>query len=230
MNRVWPFTLNFLLFAAMAFVMPFLVLYYQSLGFSGAQIGMLTGLTPLVTMVSAPFWTGLADKTRRHRLIMSLAILVSAAILVMVPWFSIFAPILLLMILYNTFNAPVSAFTDSATMFMLADKKDLYGRIRLGGTLGFGIAASVAGVFVQNNGLKYAFWGGAALTFLTLLVSQKLVFVASETGASIQQGARVLLADRRWFLFLTLALAGGLGLAANNTYFFPYLKELGATE
>jgi hypothetical protein len=29
---------------------------------------------------------------------------------------------------------------------------------------------------------------------------------------------------------LTLALAGGLGLAANNTYFFPYLNELGAAE
>ena len=79
MNKTWPFTLNFLLFAAMAFVAPFLVLYYESLGFSGAQIGMLTGLTPLVTMVSAPFWTGLADKTRRHRFIMSLAILANVA-------------------------------------------------------------------------------------------------------------------------------------------------------
>jgi len=138
MNKVWPFALNFLLFAAMAFVVPFLVLYYQSLGFTGAQIGLLTGLTPLVTMVSAPFWTSMADKTRRHRLIMSLAILVSVAILVVVPWFSAFAPILLLVILYNAFSAPVLSFTDSATMFMLADKKELCGRIRLGGTLGFG--------------------------------------------------------------------------------------------
>ncbi len=230
MNKIWPFTLNFLLFAAMAFVAPFLVLYYQGLGFSGAQIGLLTGLTPLVTMVSAPFWTGLADQTRRHRFIMSMAIFVSVAILAMVPWFSAFVPVLLLVILYNAFNAPVSSFTDSATMFMLGDKKELYGRIRLGGTIGFGIAASMAGLFVQNYGLKYAFWGGALILFLALLVSQKLVFGESKTGASIKQGVRTLLADRRWALFLTLALAGGFALAANNTYFFPYLKELGATE
>ena len=230
MNKAWPFALNFLLFAAMAFVVPFLVLYYQNLGFTGAQIGLLTGLTPLVTMVSAPVWTGMADKTRRHRLIMSLAILVSVAILALIPWFSVFAPILLLVILYNAFSAPVLSFTDSATMFMLADKKERYGRIRLGGTLGFGIAASLAGLFVQDYGLRYAFWGGALILFLALLVSQKLAFGEAKTGASIKQGVRILLADRRWFLFLTLALAGGFALAATNTYLFPYLKELGATE
>jgi MFS family permease len=158
MNKTWPFTLNFLLFAALAFVIPFLVLYYQSLGFTGAEIGLLTGLTPLVTMVSAPFWTGLADKTRRYRFIMSLAILVSVVILAVVPGLRAFVPVLLLVLLYNAFNAPVFSFTDSATMFMLGDKKDLYGRIRLGGTIGFGIAAFVAGVFVQNYGLRYAFW------------------------------------------------------------------------
>jgi PPP family 3-phenylpropionic acid transporter len=63
MSMAWPFVLNFLLFVATAFVLPFLVLYYQSLGFSGAQIGLLSGLTPLVIMIGAPFWTGLADKT-----------------------------------------------------------------------------------------------------------------------------------------------------------------------
>jgi PPP family 3-phenylpropionic acid transporter len=230
MNKIWPFTLNFLLFAAMVYVVPFLVLYYQSLGFTGAQIGLLTGLTPLITMVSAPFWTGLADKTRRHRLIMSLAILMSSAIWAVVPLFSAFALVLLLVILFNAFNAPVTSFTDSATMFMLADKKDLYGRIRLGGTLGFGITASLAGLFVQDYGLKYAFWGGALLLFLALLTSQKLAFGEAKTGSALKQGVRILLADRRWYLFLTLALASGFALAATNTYLFPYLKELGATE
>lgn len=230
MNKAWPFTLNFLLFAAMAFVVPFLVLYYQSLDFSGTQIGILTGLSPLVTMVCAPFWTGLADQTRRHRLIMSTVIVICIVILVVIPWLSTFIPILLLVLLYSAFNAPVGSFTDSATMFMLGDKKELYGRIRLGGTIGFGIAASIAGVFVQSYGLRYAFWGSALLMFVALLVSQRLVFGTAHTGAPITRGLRQLLNDKRWILFLTLALAGGFALAANNTYLFPYFKELGTTE
>jgi PPP family 3-phenylpropionic acid transporter len=230
MNKAWPFTLNFLIFAAVAFIAPFLVLYYQSLGFSGTQIGILAGLTPLVTMVSAPFWTGLADQTRRHRLIMSMALFMSVVILIAVPSFSAFMPILLLIILFNAFYAPVSSFTDSATMHMLGDKKELYGRVRLGGTFGFGIAALIAGVYVQTYGLRYAFWAGALLLLLALLVSQKLIFGQAHAGVAIKQGLRVLLVNRRWILFLILALAGGFALAANNAYFLPYLKELGTAE
>ena len=230
MNKAWPFTLNFLIFAAVAFIAPFLVLYYQTLGFSGTQIGILAGLTPLVTMVSAPFWTGLADQTRRHRLIMSMALFMSVAILIAVPSFSAFMPILLLIILFNAFYAPVSSFTDSATMHMLGDKKELYGRVRLGGTFGFGIAALIAGVYVQTYGIRYAFWAGALLLLLALLVSQKLIFGQAHAGVAIKQGLRVLLVDRRWILFLILALAGGFALAANNAYFLPYLKELGTAE
>jgi len=230
LNKVWPFSLNFLIFAAVAFISPFLVLYYQSLGFSGTQIGLLAGLTPLVTMVSAPFWTGLADQTRRYRLIMSATLGLSIAILIVVPGVSAFVPILLLIVLFNAFYSPVSSFTDSATMFMLGDKKDLYGRVRLGGTFGFGIAAIIAGVYVQNYGIRYAFWGGALFLFLALLVSQKLAFSQAHTGVAIKQGLRTLLVDRRWILFLTLALAGGFALAANNSYFLPYMKELGTAE
>src|SRR5512147_3049877 len=110
MKKTWPFTLNFLLFATMAFVMPFLALYYQSLDFTGAQIGLLMGLSPLITLVSAPLWTGMADKTRRYRLIMNLALMVGVIILFAFPWFHAFVPILLLAILYNAFYAPVSSF------------------------------------------------------------------------------------------------------------------------
>lgn len=75
MKRIWPFAFSFLFFASVASVSPYTVLYYRGLGFTGAQIGLLTGITPLITLFSVPLWTGLADVTRRHRLVMSLALL-----------------------------------------------------------------------------------------------------------------------------------------------------------
>ena len=74
MRKIWPFSLSFLQFAGVAFTMPFLVLYYQDLGFNGAQIGLLVGLAPLITLVSTPFWTGLADASHRHRFYMGIAL------------------------------------------------------------------------------------------------------------------------------------------------------------
>jgi PPP family 3-phenylpropionic acid transporter len=230
MNRIWPFAFNVLFFAAIVFVSPFVVLYYQDAGFSGAEIGVLTGITPLVTLFSAPLWTSLADATRRHRLIMSLALLIGAIGIFVFPFLKAFAPILLLAVLFNAVFAPVSSLADSATLHMLADKKEMYGRIRVGGTIGFGLAAPLAGSLVQRYGLPIAFWGCAVLLLMALIVSQKFVYSQSKASESTRGGMRALLMNRRWRLFLLLALAGGLAAAGVNNYLFSYLKELGANE
>jgi PPP family 3-phenylpropionic acid transporter len=230
MKKIWPFTFSFLLFAGVASVSPFVVLYYQEMGFTGTQIGLLTGITPLVTFFSAPLWTGLADATGRHRLIMSLVILGEVIALSVFPLLNAFTPVLLIAILLNIFASPISSFADSATMFMLADKKEMYGRIRLGGTIGFGLTAPIAGLLVQNYGLSSAFWGCAALMSLGLVVSQKLTHGQLEADGLVKGDVRTLLTNPRWLLFLLVAFTGGLALAATNNYFLPYMKELGAIE
>lgn len=230
MNLYFPFVFNLFLFGGFAFAVPFLVLYYQSLGFNGAQIGLLTGFSPLVTLISAPLWTSLADATRCQRLILSVALLVGAVTVFSFSLFNAFLPILLLAVLFSAAISPVTSFADSATMFMLAERKEMYGRVRLGGTIGFGLAASIAGVVVQDYGLKAAFWGSSVLLFLSLVVSQTLVHSQLKAGTSHAEGPRALLTNPRWLLFLMVAFAGGLGFSATNNYFFPYMQELGANE
>jgi hypothetical protein len=44
MKKTAPFTFYFLYFAALACLAPFIVLFYQQLGFSGTQIGLLVHL------------------------------------------------------------------------------------------------------------------------------------------------------------------------------------------
>ena len=230
MNKIWPFSLNFLFFCATASSMPFVVLYYQHVGFTGAQIGLIMGLTPLVTLVSAPLWTGLADATRRHRLFLSAALLTGAGAIALLPCLTTFLPILLLALISSTAFAPVSSFVDSATMFMLGDEKHLYGRVRVGGTIGYGLAGALAGVIAQNYGLPFAFWSAGIFYLVAFGLSQKLVHRPAQGMPRPQAGVRSLLVNRRWLAFLTLAFAGGLSLAVTNNYLFPYMKQLGADE
>jgi PPP family 3-phenylpropionic acid transporter len=230
LNKFWPFTFNFLLFSAGASVLPFVVLYYQELGFTGAQIGVITGITPLITFFIAPLWSGIADATGRHRLIMSFALLGGAVALIVYPFLFTFLPVLLIAVAFYFFLAPVIPFADSATMFMLADEKEMYGRIRLGGTIGYGLAAPIVGGLVQNYSLRIAFWGASILLITSLIVSQKLVYGKMKAERSTRGGIRIILSNPRWLLFLILAFVGGLALAAFNNYFFPYMKEVGASE
>jgi PPP family 3-phenylpropionic acid transporter len=230
MRKLWPFTFYFLLFAAIAFVSPFMVLYYQGLGFTGTQIGLLTGIVPLLTLFSAPLWTGIADATHQHRLLMSLAILLWMITALVFPFLNAFVPVLLIAVLLYMFVAPIPPFADSATMSMLADEKEMYSRIRLGGTIGYGVAAPIAGLLIQNHGLRFAFWGSAFVLLLGFIVSQRFVYGQLEADNPARGRVRTLLTNPRWLLFLVVAFAGGAGFAAFNNYLFPYMKELGASE
>lgn len=73
-------------------------------------------------------------------------------------------------------------------MFMLGKRKVLYGRIRLGGTIGFSIAAALAGVMVENYGLKIAFWGAAVIYCIAFVVNQKLVHGEEIKGNQANKG------------------------------------------
>src|SRR6185436_2368701 len=128
MKRIWPFTFYFLYFAALSSLMPFLVLFYQGLDFTGGQIGLLTGIPPLVTLVASPFWTGLADSKRWHKWIMGLGIVVTLVVIFLLQSFTSFVIVFLLIILFNTFMSPVPSLADSATMNMLGKERAMYGR------------------------------------------------------------------------------------------------------
>jgi PPP family 3-phenylpropionic acid transporter len=230
MKKIWPFTLNALLYAGIASGIPYLVLYYQSVGFDGRQIGLLTGLTPLITLLSIPLWTGLADAKHCHRMIMGVIILAAAITISILPLFTTFLPLLLIIVLYFVFFGPVFSFLDNATMLILGDEKELYGRIRLGGTIGFGLVATVAGVLIQNFGLKLAFWSLGGFLLVAAIASQKLDYRPLKPIGATAGKISLLLRDRRWLLFLLVAFAGGVALSATNSYFFPYLSEMGAGE
>jgi PPP family 3-phenylpropionic acid transporter len=227
-NKFRLFAFSFLLFAGFVFASPFLVLYFQSLGFNGVQIGLLTGVTPLITFCGGPFWTGLADSTRRHRLIMTLSMTVGIAGFIVYPFLRAFVAVLLVAVVTNFFFAPVSSFADNATMFMLGDKKDFYGRIRLGGTIGYALAAPLAGVLVKAFGLRAGFWGAAVMYIIGLIISQRFVHSQSKAAPPALRGMRTLLSNPRWILFLIASLAAGLALSGANIYFYPYMEGLGA--
>jgi PPP family 3-phenylpropionic acid transporter len=230
MRKIWPFSFYFLYFAALASVMPFFVLFYQGLGFSGAQIGVLTGVPPLVTLIASPFWTGLADARRWHKLVMGLGILITVLVIFLLPSLRSFLPVFLAVVLFQMFIAPVPSLADSATITMLGEERAMYGRIRLGGTIGWGLFAPIAGTLVEQYGLRTSFWTFCAIMLINLFVIQRFTHRSMEAADSQPEGIRVLLTDRRWIRFLFLALLGGMGSLSAASYLFPYMAELGANE
>ncbi|HXQ33353.1 MAG TPA: MFS transporter, partial [Anaerolineales bacterium] len=143
---------------------------------------------------------------------------------------SAFAIVFTFIMIFNIFMSPVSSLADSATMSMLGEERAMYGRIRLGGTIGWGLVAPIAGTVVENYGLRLGFMIFSAIMFINFFVSQKFNFGKVEGHETNHGGIRTLLAGRRWIFFLLISFLGGVGIFSVASYLFPYMAELGANE
>jgi PPP family 3-phenylpropionic acid transporter len=220
----------FIHYAALATLSSFQVLFYQSLGLPGSQIGLLTGIAPLVGMVSAPFWTGVADATHRHKRVLLLTISGSVAVALVIPHLTSFAWLIPFVALLAFLTAPVIALVDSATMAQLGEGRGRYGRIRLWGTIGWAVMAPVAGWVIDRTGLPWAYRMYALGMLLALLVAVNLPFHQERSGVSFWHGMRGLLKNRSWMLFLAMVFISGAGLSTMYNYLFIFMESLGASK
>jgi PPP family 3-phenylpropionic acid transporter len=209
--------------------LPFLAIFYKSQGLTGGQIGLLASISPIIAFFCAPLWTGAADASHRHKLAAMLSMLGVAGTCLIIPGIASFGGLLLMISLYAFFGAPTVALVDSAVLAQLGDHKERYGRVRLWGTVGYGVIAPFAGTLIGRLGLQWAFWGYAILMLGGLLLITQIPFRQSRSNGSFRGGMRVLLANRPWMLFLVMVFIAGIGNATINNYLFVYMQSLGAS-
>jgi len=225
-----PSIYYFLYYAAVACLMPFLALFYQAQGMTGSQIGVLSAISPVISFLGAPLWTGTADVTHRHKAAAILAGLGTVTVVMIMPGIASFVGLIVAISLYAFFVSPIGPLADSAVMALLDERKDQYGRVRLWGTLGYGVAAPIAGVLVGKLGLQWSFWCYAILIMLGLFVIVQIPFRQSRSLGSFFGGMRTLFANQAWMLFLVMVFIGGVGMATVNNYLFLYMESLGASK
>ena len=208
--------------------MPYIALYYSSIGFTGTQIGALLGLGQILSLFATPFWSGVADATKRHQLVLVGGILILLAGYAVIPLLGSFTQVLIAVVLIALLSSQVISLQDSATMHMLGDQRDLYGRLRLWGTVGWGLGAPLFGQLFDKYGLVWMFWSFSILMAASLLLVNKLEFDRTTGPASVFSGLRELTRNSRWMLFLLSSFLAALGMAAHNSYLSLLVQDLGA--
>jgi PPP family 3-phenylpropionic acid transporter len=83
---------------------------------------------------------------------------------------------------------------------------------------------------IETSGLHLAFWGYAGIMLIGLLVLQQIPFQQVRAQIPFWRGARSLLSNRSWLLFLFLVCAGGAGQAVIHNFLFLYMNDLGASK
>lgn len=228
-SLTWVPPIYFLYYAAGATLLPFLAIYYQELGLKGSQIGLLAGIPPLLGLVSAPIWSAVSDITKRHKLSLLIAIGGSVLTALMLSAVKTFIWLLPVVILFAFFYSPIMPLVDSTTMSLLGSRKEQYGRIRLWGAIGWGIAAPVVGWLIESKSLLWSFWGYAILLGLGFFVAIRIPIKKPDASSS-PGNISAFLTNPRWFIFLVIAFSGGMVLSMISNYLFIFLSELGANK
>lgn len=220
----------FLFFGALAFLVPFLTLYYQDLGLSGREIGFLTGIVPLITMAGATIWGMVADASGRHRQLFLLAIAgtwTSIFLMTRAPDFLSLIPVVAL---YAFCFSPILPLVDNSVMEQLGDERSGdYGRQRVWGSYGWGLCGAAAGMIIAAFGMPWAFAASLVIFLLLFLVGTRLPMSPSAAGSHFWGELRLLLSNRSWLLFLAVALIEGMSLTIILNYLFLYLNTLGTS-
>lgn len=233
-------------FASGAFLSPFLVLYFSELGLDGRRIGVLRGIAPLITVVAAPLWSALADATRRHKLIRMVAIMGSWLAVLILSVTRMYGALIAVIAANAILGAPIIPLVDNAVIALLGEEKASYGKQRLWGAVGWGIAGLAAGVLIERFGLSVAFVGYLVLMACTGLMAQAIPSVDrrhSGAGRVLSQNrewppgqstfvsdVKRLFLDKRWAVFLTVVLIGGLFHSTEMSYLMLYMDQLGGSK
>ncbi len=142
----------FFYFAAVGIILPFLGLYFQSLGLSAIEIAQLLAVLSFARIVSPPIWALLADRKGNFLFYVQLASWLSAGLVLGLWWLEGFWSLFWLMALLGFFWHAALPPMESLTLSHLGSQLSGYSRIRLWGSVGFIVAVMGAGWLIEAFG------------------------------------------------------------------------------
>jgi PPP family 3-phenylpropionic acid transporter len=155
LNVLW--LLSFFQFAAVGAFFTFLNVYFHGVGLSGTQIGLINMSAGLIAVIASIFWGNTSDRIGNSRLLLVYGSIGAIITVQFIPLADSFWSYLLLACLTSfMFNASITL-VDSTILSLLGDRREDYGRYRLGGTFGFILTGFSAGFIYERFGISLMF-------------------------------------------------------------------------
>ncbi len=220
----------FFYYMAIGAFLPFINLYYERLGLSGVQIGVLAALPALAASPVSVLWGVVADAFHLHRWIFRAALLLAPMAVLALSQTARPAVLVAIMLVYAFVSAPIIPLLDSAALEVSAARQRTYGDLRVWGTIGWALSTWLIGVLIQRFDIRWLFYGYAGFIGMTFLGSlfqpARLQILRTPMRRSLQG----LFAQRGLLLFLLSLFMLTMSTGGVNYFFTLYLDGIGTDE
>ena len=219
------------------FVLPFINLFYVSIGFNGKQIGFISSTSAIVGMLVSPLWVSEVKKRPQARNILQAALILGGIGYYAIGLQSLFPLIIIIVFLHALAASGIAPLSDSMAVTVSQEADSGYGSVRVWGSLGWIVTVLSSGWLTARFGFIAAFVGVA----LMWLIAASLIFfiqprffssrqISTQPKPNLRVALQYIWQDKvlRGFAFALIVI----GFFNNGVLQFEnvFLSELGATK
>jgi MFS transporter, PPP family, 3-phenylpropionic acid transporter len=219
------------------FVLPFMNLYYVSLGLNGKQIGLISAISATVGMFASPVLVSEVKKRPHARRLLQFAIVLGGIGYYLIGNQKDFSIILLIVFLHSLIATGIMPLSDSMAVTVSQEAGAGYGSVRVFASLGWIISVLSSGWLVERFGYIAAFIGVASIWIFAsgvVLFVEPRYFTSHEISKGPKPSLRIALQrvfQNRTLLGFALALVViGFGNSGVLQFENVFLQELGASK
>lgn len=209
--------------------MPYVGAMLENSGFSSGQVGVLTSLGILASILTQPLWGMVADRFGWTRFILTLNFMVPALLSIL---FHSTAWLLVAMVSvgFFVFKNPQAPIMDAYAISVTRESGGSYGTIRFFQSIGFGVGGYLAGMYLTRFVVTSLWIPFMILSILGVLV----VFTLPPRDPEVKHGTRSsehlkALMKPHFLIFLLAAFLVSQTLSAFNIYYVIIYRQLGGS-
>lgn len=219
------------------FILPFLNLFYVSLGLSGTQIGTIGSVSATVGLIVSPILVTEIKKRPQARGILQASLMLGAIAYFLLGQQTSFFPIILIVFLQSLVGCGVLPASDAMAVHVSAEAGTGYGSIRAWASVGWIITVLTSGWLIERMGFEAGFLGVSLMwlagALVTLLIQPRYFVSPNYAGqgkSNLRTALRHIVRDRTLLGYAIAVIF--IGVLNNGVLQFEnvFLSQLGASK
>jgi PPP family 3-phenylpropionic acid transporter len=219
------------------FILPFINLFYVSLGLNGKQIGTIGSVSSMVGLIVSPILVSEIKKRPQARGILQASLMLGAIAYFLLGQQTAFLPIIVIVFLQALVGAGVMPASDAMAVHVSKEAGKGYGSVRVWASVGWIITVLTSGWLIERMGFEAGFLGVSLMwltgALVTLLIQPRYFVspnLAGQQGSSLRLALQRIRRDRTLLGYASAVIF--MGFLNNGVLQFEnvFLSQLGASK
>jgi MFS transporter, PPP family, 3-phenylpropionic acid transporter len=206
---------------------PYASLYFADRGMTAAEIGILMSLMQVMRIFGPNLWGWVADRHQQRVRVLRVTALAAAAAFCGIFAGQTFMQFFIVMVAVNAFTSAQVPLSEALMLSEMQGDLTHYGRLRLWGSVGFIMAAVLAGPLLDRYGIRMMLWMSLGLLLLVLVASARMREPDGIAPAQNAQSVLGLLRRREVAAFFASTFLMIAAHAALYVFYSLYLAQIG---